>query len=208
MKMMDSFLMELPNRGGEIILPLFFVNMRLLRYEGHKVVISPEALALKPFRKIWERDKSQDKNRALSELAFIYFFCDPRSEYMIILDEETRMEEIKKGEGLRDSWTPDKALLDAMELFKKMTMTTSAALLEDARAAVEKIRLQLRDLSFSEVEPAKMPKAIKDASDALTRVPDLIEALQKAEKSLNMEILENARMRGAGEKKIFEDNLE
>ena len=87
-------------------------------------------------------------------------------------------------------------------------MTTSAALLEDARAAVEKIRLQLRDLSFSEVAPAKMPKAIKDASDALTRVPDLIEALQKAEKSLNMEILENARMRGAGEKKIFEDNLE
>lgn len=180
--------------------------MRLFKYEGHRVVISPEALLLKPFKRIWERDKSDDKNKALLELGFIYFYCDPRSEYMIIVDEETRMDEIKKGEGLRDSWGPDKSLEEAMGLYKKLTVTASAGLLEDARLAIGKIREQLRALSFEEVEPAKMPKALKDAADALTRVPDLMEALQKAEKALSSDILETTRMRGQGEKKVFEDN--
>lgn len=182
--------------------------MRLFKYEGHRVVISPEALILKPFKRIWERDKSEDKNKALSELAFIYFYCDPRSEYMIIIDEETRMEEIKKGEGLRESWTPDKVINEAMELYKKLTVTASAGLLDDARFAINNIRKQLRTLSFEEVDPSKMPKAIKDAADALTKVPELIKALQAAEKSLNAEILDSSRMRGQGEKKVFEDNLD
>ena len=32
--------------------------MKLLKYEGYKIVIEPEILTLKPFKKIWERDKS------------------------------------------------------------------------------------------------------------------------------------------------------
>ena len=81
--------------------------MKLFKYEGHRVVISPEALALKPFRRIWERDKSEDKGKALQELSFIYFYCDPRSDYKIIMDDDERLEEIKKGEGLRDAWKAD-----------------------------------------------------------------------------------------------------
>lgn len=181
--------------------------MKLFRYEGFKVVVSPEALVLKPFKRIWDRDKSKDKARALSELAFIYFYCDPRSEYMIYMDEESRLEEIKKGEGLKDSWSPDKQLIEAMELYKELTVTSSAGLLEDARFSIAKIREQLRKMSFEEVDPAKLPKALKDAADTLTRIPDLIEALQKAEKALNSEILENSRMRGQGNKTIFEDGF-
>lgn len=182
--------------------------MKLFKYENYKVVISPEALTLKPFKKLWERDKSIDKAKALSELSFIYFYSDPRSEYMIYMDEETRLEEIKKGEGLRDTWAPDKQVLEAIELYKRLTVTTAAGLLEDARLSIEKIRKQLRDMSFEEVDPAKLPKALKDASDTLTRIPDLIEALQKAERALNSEILENSRMRGQGSKTIFEEGFD
>lgn len=181
--------------------------MKLFKYEGYKVVVSPEALILKPFKKIWERDKSENKAKALSELAFIYFFCDPRSEYAIFLDEETRADEIKKGEGLKDTWNPDKAVQEAMELYRKLTVTTAAGLLEDARYSIEKIRKELRSMSFEEVEPAKLPKALKDASDTLTKIPALMEALQTAERTLNSEILENSRMRGQGNKTIFEDGF-
>lgn len=179
--------------------------MKLFKYEGFKVTISPEALLLKPFKKIWERDKSRSKDRALSELAFIYFYCDPRSDYMYIIDDETRMDEIKKGEGLKEDWTPDNHILKAMELYQQLTTTTSAGLLQDARSSVEKIREELRKLSFDEVEPAKLPKALKDAADTLTRIPDLMESLQKAERTLNSDILENSRMRGQGSKTIYED---
>lgn len=181
--------------------------MRLFKYEGHRVVISPEALALKPFKKIWERDKSEDKERALQELSFIYFYCDPRSDYKIIMNDDERMEEIKRGEGLRDSWKPDKLIQEAMELYKKLTVSAAAALIEDARYTIEKIRAGLRAINFEDIEPEKVPKAIKDASSALAEVPKVIKSLMEAEKAMNSEILENSRMRGQGEKTVFEDNL-
>ena len=65
--------------------------MKLFKYEGYKIVISEEALILKPFKKLWDRDKSNDKGKALMELSFIYFFCDPRSDYQYLVDEEERL---------------------------------------------------------------------------------------------------------------------
>lgn len=182
--------------------------MRLFKYEGYRVTVSPEALLLKPFKRIWDRDRSESKLRAMLELAFIYFYCDPRSDYMIFSDEETRQEEIKKGEGMKDTWAPDKLVLEAIEMYKTLMVTPSSALLTDARAAIDKIRQQLRDISFEGIEPAKIPKAIKDTSDALTRIPELIEAYQKAEKTLNSEIQEKSRIRGGTEKKIFDEGLD
>ena len=49
------------------------VSMKLFKYEGFEVRVAPEALTLKPFKKIWDRDKGKSKERALSELAFLYF---------------------------------------------------------------------------------------------------------------------------------------
>ena len=37
--------------------------MRLLKYEGYKVVIDPEILVLKPFRDLWKRDRTKEKER-------------------------------------------------------------------------------------------------------------------------------------------------
>lgn len=55
--------------------------MKLFKYEGYKITIAEEALALIPFKRIWNRDKSTNKNKAISELGFIYFMSDPRSDY-------------------------------------------------------------------------------------------------------------------------------
>lgn len=55
--------------------------MRLLKFEGYKVTIAPEALALAPFKRLWNRDKTSNKNKAISEISFIYFMADPRSDY-------------------------------------------------------------------------------------------------------------------------------
>ena len=72
--------------------------MKLLKYEGYKVVIEPELLTLKPFKQIWTRDKTVNKDKALAEIAFIYFMTDPRSDYQYLVDDKERMEAIKEGE--------------------------------------------------------------------------------------------------------------
>ena len=118
---------------------LFSFSMKLFRYEGYKITISEEALVLAPFKKIWDRDRSASKNRAISELGFIYFMADPRSDYQYIIDEESRKTSIKEGEGLPSDWEPDNLVLEAMEFYKTFK-PASALLLEDTRVAVDKLR--------------------------------------------------------------------
>lgn len=181
--------------------------MKLFKYEGFKVTIEPEALMLKPFRRLWERDRSDSKGRALSELAFIYFFADPRSDFMYILDDDTRAEEIKKQEGLKDSWEPDSLVKDALELYKKHTTTISSGLLEDTNYAITTLRAQLRNYSFDGLDVEKVPQAIKNIASAIKEVPELMKRLREAEKALHDEVMERDRMRGQGNKTIFEDGL-
>ena len=113
--------------------------IQLLKFEGYNIVISPEALMLVPFRKIWERDKSKDKNKALLEITFIYFIEDPRSDYQYLVDRDTRQEEIIKGIGLPSNWKPDKLIKEACELYSSFK-PMSAGLLEDTRYFVNNLR--------------------------------------------------------------------
>ena len=42
--------------------------MRLFKKDGYSVVISDEALLLKPFRELWNRDRTKGKGHAILEL--------------------------------------------------------------------------------------------------------------------------------------------
>lgn len=75
--------------------------MKLFKYENYEIVISEEALMLKPFRVLWNRDKTSGKSKALQELSFIYFMYDPRSDYMFIIDEEVRFNDITSSIGMK-----------------------------------------------------------------------------------------------------------
>lgn len=176
--------------------------MKLLKYEGYKVVIEPELLTLKPFKQIWTRDKTVNKDKALAEIAFIYFMTDPRSDYQYLVDDKERMEAIKEGEGLPPKWEPDRIVTEAMEFYKSFK-PISALLLEDTRFMVDKYRKRLKAQEFDELEI----KDLKEAGALIKQIPSLVKDLNEAEKALNSEMRESGRMRGQGEKTIFEDDL-
>lgn len=176
--------------------------MKLLKYEGYKVVIEPELLTLKPFKQIWTRDKTVNKDKALAEIAFIYFMTDPRSDYQYLVDDKERMEAIKEGEGLPPKWAPDRIVTEAMEFYKSFK-PISALLLEDTRFMVDKYRKRLKAQEFDELEI----KDLKEAGALIKQIPSLVKDLNEAEKALNSEMRESGRMRGQGEKTIFEDDL-
>ena len=182
--------------------------IKLFKYEGYKVVISEEALVLKPFKKIWDRDKSKDKNKALQELGFIYFFCDPRSDYQYIVDDTERAEAIIEGEGLSKKWVPDKTVKEAMEFYNSFK-PTSALLLEDTKFAVEKLRNLLRDIDLTETDDKGKPiYTLNTITSTIKQIPGLVKDLDEAERTLNKEVINNSKMRGQGEKTIFEDGIE
>ena len=178
--------------------------IKLFKYEGYKLNISEEALLLKPFKEIWQRDKSKSKDKALQELGYIYFMSDPRSDYQYLVDEEERSKAVKEGEGIDSKWKPDKVVLDAITFYKSFK-PTSALLLEDTRAMINGYRLKLREIT-ADMSNLDI-KEIKDLGAVIKQIPSLIKDLDEAEKALNSELKTSGRMRGSGEKTLFEDGI-
>ena len=92
--------------------------MKLFKYEGYNLTISEEAMLLKPFKALWKRDRSKNKDTAMMELGYVYFMEDPRSDYVLnTIDREVRDAKIREGEGIPDSWQPDAKVQEAMAFY-------------------------------------------------------------------------------------------
>lgn len=181
--------------------------MKLFKYEGYKVIISEEAYTLKPFRVIWNRDKSKSKDRALMELSYIYFMIDPRSDYQYIIDEEERSKNIIEGEGLPSNWKPDKTVKEGMKFYASFK-TTSAMLLEDLRATIDNVRKALRSFSFEDLDEKDRVNAIKNVASTIATLPKLIKDLDETEKLIASEMKEaHGKVRGQKEKSLLEDGI-
>lgn len=181
--------------------------MKLFKYEAYQITIEPEALLLKPFKVIWNRDRSKNKEKAMNELGFVYFFTDPRSDYQYIVDEKQRMEAIKEGEGLPENWKPDAKILEAVDFYKQFK-STSALLLETTRSLVDKLMTQMQDLNLDERDDKGKPVfPLNLVTSTIDKVPALVIKLDEAEKTIAAELRNEGKMRGQGEKSIFEDNL-
>lgn len=161
--------------------------MRLFRYEGYEVKVAPEALTLKPFKKVWDRDKSKTKDTAIQELSFVYFYCDPRSDYQYIIDDDDRLEAVRDGEGLPKKWKPDAVLMQAIEFYKTFD-TASAALLRAAMIAVDKVKKKLVDADLDKTDDKGKPVIpLNTYMATLKMVPEVATMLRDAEKTINDE---------------------
>ena len=176
--------------------------MKLFKYEGYRIVISEEALLLKPFKKIWDRDKTKNKEKAYMELGFIYFYCDPRSDQQYLTDEEERLKSIKEGEGIPDKWSPDNIVKEAMNFYNGFK-PTSALLLEDTRNMVNGYRAKLREIT-KDISNLEI-KDNKDIGAIIKQIPALVKDLDEAERAVSKEIIESNKVRGSQEKSIYED---
>lgn len=179
--------------------------MKLFKFEGYKITISPEALALVPFKKIWTRDRSTKKERAISELSFIYFMADPRSDYQYLVDEDSRKEAIKEGEGLPKNWEPDSIVLEALEFYKTFR-SASALLLEDTRVAVDKLRTLLREIDLGALDDKGKPVyTLNTITTTIKQIPSLVKDLNDAEEAIAKEMAQSNKVRGSQEKSMYED---
>lgn len=174
--------------------------MKLFKYEGYEVRIAPEALTLKPFRKLWDRDKSKIKEKAMSELSFLYFYCDPRSDYQYITDDDDRLEAVKDGVGFPKDWKPD-ALLKAAIAFYRTFDSSAARLLRMASKEIDKIQKTLDDMNPSSY------KELREQISAMKMIPEIASMIQEAEKKLNEET-EVGEAQGSIEKTLFDDGLD
>ena len=179
--------------------------IRLFKYEGYAISVEPEALLLAPFKAIWDRDRTQDKRVAMQELGFLYFMCDPRSDYQYIVDEEERVKEIVRGQGMPVRWKPDKVVKRAMDFYNSFK-PASAGLLEDTRVAINKLRELLRNIDLTQTDDKGKPiYTLNTITATIKQIPGLVKDLDEAERTLSKDIINEAKARGSQSKALGED---
>lgn len=181
--------------------------MHLIELVNYEIVPTQECFLVKPLRDLFNADKSKQKEKFFQQLSVVYFMADPRSSYNYITDLEARLEIIKEQEGLSKDFKIDGKVQEAIDWYKKHTLTTSSLLLDDARQAVDKIRQFLRDVDLNATDDKGKPKyTINTVTTALKQLPQLAKDLKDTEKILTLEIEEAGRARGGNESKSLMDD--
>lgn len=180
--------------------------MKLIRVENYELKVEDELLLLKPFRKRYIQDKSKDKGNFLNFLMVLYYVYDPRSDFQYIIDENQRIEEVCKANGIRIPKF-DSLEKECIELYKKMCITVSSELLRRTRIAIDKVGTFLENVDLDEVDDKGKPKyTINSITSTIKQIPQLAKDLAEAEKALKKDLEESGRARGGQDNKTLMDD--
>lgn len=171
--------------------------MKLITIDNYELKISDEALLIGPIRSLWQHDKSARKEMFFKQMSYLYFMIDPRSSYFDIIDKEERSKTIISQEGLPSDFKPSKLLEEAMEVYKKHTVTMTQELLESSLIGARKVSQFLREVDLSAEDDKGKPKyQVASITSALKNVEGIVSSLQNLQKKVEQEISEKERVRG------------
>jgi hypothetical protein len=179
--------------------------MNLFEVDNNVVSFAPEALTIKAFKALWDRDKSKNKKRAVEELSFVFFMCDFNSVYSTFPNGE-KEELIKEDIITIKDWKQDKKVEEAIEKFKSLQETISMKLLASARLALGKLEEYFEEVDLlEEDDKGKLKHDVTKLTRAIESAGKLNKALKELEDSVKKEQSEAGALRGGGTKSAFED---
>lgn len=180
--------------------------MKLIEFDGQEFKLADEALLVRSIRELFTRDKSKKKEEFWRQISYLWFMCDPRSTYQYLTNEEERAKEIKIQEGLGEDWEPPELLKEAMDVYRKQTVTTASILLESMRKGIEQLRKFFSEFDLFALDKNDRPiYQVSTMTAALKQVPELAKALVEAEKALAKDFATDDKARGTAEKALGED---
>ena len=176
--------------------------MKLIKYEDFQIKLSDEAFLVRPIRRLFNADRSERKEQFWRQMSFMYFMVSPSSSYSYILDMDERAAEIIRQEGLPEDFRPSEMLREAMETYRKMTITPSQNLLDASLVAADTVSKKLRDPNIlNEVDDKGKPKhTISEITRSLRDVEGIVASLQHLQKKVEQELEEQGgKARGTQE---------
>ena len=180
--------------------------MRLITVENYELKVADEALLVRPFRRLFNMDRSQGKETFYKQMSILFFVYSPSSNYSYIIDEKDRLQEVLLQEGITD-FKNTAEFKAAVEVYKKLTRTSSSELLADVRLTIDKVRQALTSIDFSSLEEKDKVSAINTVTTVVAKVPKLVKDLAEAEKAVAKELEEQNSARGNQELTIFDTSI-
>lgn len=174
--------------------------MQLIKYDPVKfqVTVSDEAFLVRPIRRLFQKDRTVEKENFFRMMSILYFVYDPRSTYAYIIDENSRLEEVLLQEGIDpDKFKIDKEFKEVIDIYRKLVETVSSKTFERTKNQIDKISKELDRIDYSRItEEDKKVTAIKNSAAIAKEIPSLLEQLAKAEKAMVQDIEEQSKARG------------
>ncbi len=176
--------------------------MKLIKFEDFQIKLADEAFLVRPIRRLWNQDRSAQKEQFWRQISYLYFMVSPSSNYSYILDMDERAAEIIKQEGLPEDFKPSPLLKEAMDIYKKLTITPSQKLLESSLVAADTVSKFLSDPTILDKTDKKGRPIyqISSVTAALKNVEGIVSSLQALQKKVEAELEEESgKARGSQE---------
>ncbi len=172
----------------------------LFEINGKAVFPKAETLLISPFKEIWARDLSSEKESAIQEFAYIEFMTsmlksNPYREYA----EEKKDDIIRKDIITQLDWNPDNFIKDGMDyiinLQKDGSITYSYWM--SNKKAIEKMihffnNFDIDERNFKSGMPVYKPK---DITSAVTDAEKTLTTLNALKTKVDEEVYESSRSR-------------
>lgn len=172
--------------------------------EGRAVFPNPETLLISPYKDIWERDESENKENAIEDFCYIEFTTstkksNPYRQY----EDEIKKKIVKKDVITREDWEEDELIVAArkkLETFQREASTTYSYY-QAAKIAAEKMKTFFLNVDLDErnektlnpvYKPTDITRALNDTEKVLANLKDL-------EKKVEEEIYEEVRTKAGKE---------
>ena len=167
--------------------------MGLFSVKNNLVQINPDSLPIPPFKEIWERDKTKNKEKAYQELSYCFYLCDYKSPYYSYPEDQREYQVIK--DFIRDDkWKPDSLVNEACRKYNEFQETAIIRLLKAARGAVEKLIIFFQTEGYNH----------KSFTSNLKEMGNILKSLDMLEEKAKKEITSEEKIRGGGEIKSRE----
>jgi len=168
---------------------------KLFDIDKGKVVLNPTTLWIPEFKKLWDRDKKKNKDRAIAEISYIVFMYSFQSPYQAYSEKEREQKVREDFLTKFEKWEPDDAVKDAIVKFNDLQDSVSLRLLRSTKLALETI-----EEYFKTANPEDISTIVKNAKE----LGNLVQSLDKLERQVQKEQLEASSIRGQTEVGLFE----
>jgi hypothetical protein len=180
----------------------------LFKIEGKIVYPHAETLLITPFKELWARDETEDKNNALEEYAYIEFMSSVRTTNPFRQYGEERKElEIIKNSITQEDWKPD-ALVKAgiakiVEMQKAGSSTYNYYMA--AKKVVENLQLFFMtvDITETNVKTGALLYKPRDITSAINDVEKNVANLKALEVKVEQELYETTKKKADKEVSFF-----
>jgi len=157
--------------------------------------MNPTVLWIPEFKKLWSRDKSNDKEMAANEISYIVFKHGFNSPYIAYSEKDREKRILHDYFKNNKGWKPDKEVKAAEVKYNELQDSSALRLLRSTRKALEII-----EDFFTEAGPDQVDKVVKNAKE----LGGLIQSLNKLELQVQKEQKEAVSVRGESELGLFE----